>query len=412
MANPALSLLFDKYLLGTISVDELHQLQGYIQAEENQAVLDQLLEQAFANSNFSIAGDDDPQEMYEAFLDRLKGRAIEKEEEEIGAGTLVIAMRRRRRYFRIAAAAIILLVAGIGIYAYLSRRPVIIEKPNVYVTRDVRPGGNRAILILSGGRRLVLDSTTADTVLTEGSAIIAGATGKLAYQTGNHPAVTAMLNTLATPRGGQYQLTLSDGTRVWLNAASSITYPTAFTGAHRNVTITGEAYFEVMKDVSRPFTVNVNGKAEVEVLGTDFNINAYEDEADIKATLLTGSVKVLPGVPVNTGDDKMGLVLKPGQQAQLAKTEKIKVLDAVDFDEVMAWKNGLFSFTDADLPTVMRQLARWYNIDVTYEGAVPNQQFNGKIGKNLTLSEVLDILAKSSVRYSIEPGNKLIIRRP
>lgn len=206
-----------------------------------------------------------------------------------------------------------------------------------------------------------------------------------------------MFNTMRTPRGGEYRLQLPDGSKVWLNAASSITYPNIFTGDTRSVEITGEAYFEVAKDAARPFKVQA-GNMKVEVLGTHFNINAYPGEPVIKTTLLEGAVRI------------QDAVLKPGQQASLAATGQFRVEDDVETEEVMAWKNGFFQFNDADMPTVMRQLENWYDITVAYEGRVPKRSFGGAIQRSLPLSKVLDILEENNVRFKIEGRNITVMK--
>jgi transmembrane sensor len=334
---------------------------------------------------------------------RVRAYAEERRARGEAAEPLIaLPVRRMGRWWAAAAMLVLLLAGGYFWSRYQKPSPVVL--PAVAQVHDVKPGTNKAVLTLSGGRQIVLDSSREDTVLTEGAAIVAGSHGRLAYNTGNEPAAEVLYNTLATPRGGEYQLTLPDGTRVWLNAASSIRYPTAFTGPERKVEVTGEIYFEVVKNASKPFKVLVNGKQEVEVLGTSFNINAYTDEAAIKTTLLEGSVRVdsrMAGHPM--------ALLRPGEQTQLGERGTLTLKTVVDLDAVVAWKNGLFAFTDADLPTVMRQLARWYNVEVSYEGDIPKREFNGKIGKSLTLDQVLKVLTKTRVHYSID-GNHLTIR--
>jgi transmembrane sensor len=209
-------------------------------------------------------------------------------------------------------------------------------------------------------------------------------------------------NELSTPRGGQYHLTLSDGTNVWLNAASSIKYPTAFKGNIRQVEITGEAYFEVVHNSSKPFRVMANGQI-VQVLGTHFNINAYRDEPSIKTTLIQGAVKVSKGT--------ISAILKPGQQSALTdagNSSTIRVSDHVNTDQVLAWTNGRFSFNNADIKTGMREIGRWYDVDIVYEGNVPNIVFIGEIYRNVNLSKVLEILRYSKVNFRIE-GKKIIV---
>jgi ferric-dicitrate binding protein FerR (iron transport regulator) len=210
---------------------------------------------------------------------------------------------------------------------------------------------------------------------------------------------------MATPRGGQYRLVLPDGSRVWLNAVSSIRFPTAFTGQERKVEISGEAYFEVVKDPSRPFRVLVrpaagNRNMEVEVLGTHFNINAYQDEPAIKTTLLEGSVKVTNGT-----DHTM---IRPGQQTQLSINGVTKVIQDADVSEAVAWKEGRFQFNDTELKTIMRQVMRWYDVDLEYKGNVPDRYFTADISRNKTLSGVLTILKLSDVDFRLD-GKKLTV---
>ena len=219
-----------------------------------------------------------------------------------------------------------------------------------------------------------------------------------------------LMNTMQVPRGGQYQLTLPDGTKVWLNAASSISYPTAFTGRERKVTIMGEAYFEVAKKPGMPFHVKIGDRAEVLVLGTSFNVNAYENEADIRATLLDGSIKI--------ERKEKGLVLTPGQQAQLsagppatAAGGTIRVVDHADIDKVMAWKNGYFNFDDTHFNEAMRQLERWYDIEVVYENGIPDIPLGGETSRNLKLSDLLKGLKGAGVNFRLEHGRRLVVLR-
>ena len=213
----------------------------------------------------------------------------------------------------------------------------------------------------------------------------ANLTGKLSF------------NTITTPRGGQYQVVLPDGSMVLLNAGSSLTYPTLFTGAERKVELTGEAYFEVAHNPAMPFRVCSKGQV-VEVLGTHFNINAYDDEPGIKTTLLQGKVKVTATVKKQT------LILQPGEQAFLG----ISAFNEhdVDVDQAVAWKNGLFMFDGDDIQQVMRSISRWYDVDVTYKGAAPADLFSGSVSKFSNVSEVLNTLqATGKVHFSIEGKN-------
>lgn len=212
---------------------------------------------------------------------------------------------------------------------------------------------------------------------------------------------------ISTPRGGQYQVELPDGTKVWLNAASSISFLSSFSGLNRRmVELSGEAYFEVTKTKTKhiPFVVSSNGQ-EVEVLGTHFNINAYTDESSIKTTLLEGSVRVSNAA--KTKEAKTAeIVIHPGEQAQFARG--LIRTSQVDVGEVMSWKEGYFQFNNADIKAIMRQISRWYDVDVRYEGTTPELAFSGEIQRNLSLSRVLKILNKSGVHFRIE-GKEVIV---
>ncbi|SJZ54927.1 FecR family protein [Sediminibacterium ginsengisoli] len=311
----------------------------------------------------------------------------------------VAELRQKRRWFVwAAAAAVILVVSGLG---YFRQTPVIPASRPIVIT-DVAPAVPGAVLTLGDGSRVLLDSQHNGNILTQGNANIIKENGRVIYSAGSNSAAAVVYNTLTTPRGFQYNLTLPDGTKVWLNAASSITYPTSFTGSKRIVSVTGEPYFEVMPDHSHPFIVQYGSKS-VEVTGTHFNVNAYDEEEDSRVTLLEGSVKVYNGTT--------GHVLTPGQQAVLSKTGNgVRVLSDVDTAQVMAWKNGHFDFREADLKTIMRQLMRWYDVEVVYQGQIPARYFTADISRNKNLSGVLQVLALNKIHFRIE--NKQIIVTP
>jgi ferric-dicitrate binding protein FerR (iron transport regulator) len=277
--------------------------------------------------------------------------------------------------------------------------------------KDVPPGSNRASLTLANGAVLLLDST-ANQVIQQGATTVRQQGGQLQYDVQGAAGATSY-NTLATPRGGQFQVSLPDGTKVWLNAASSIKYPTAFTGAERKVEITGEAYLEVATlrgaaGQKIPFKVMAGNACEIEVLGTHFNINTYTDEPAIKTTLLEGRVKVINRQA--PAGNEASAILRPGQQAQVAlRDAKIHVVDDCDTEQVIAWKNGAFSFDNKSLEEVMRQLARWYDIDVVYEGKPPAVTFVGEMGRDVHLSKVLVFLRESRVSFRMEAGKRLVV---
>lgn len=298
-------------------------------------------------------------------------------------------------WYRMVSAAAVMLIAG-GVWLYYSSQPVdqhIILDRSKY--SDIAPGANKAILTLANGEQISLDDVKNGDLANQDQALIKKtAEGQLVYKEKGEKGTVAVYNTMATPKGGQYSLTLADGSKVVLNAASSLRYPTRFTGKDRIVELTGEGYFEVAHNKEKPFKVVSRGQT-VEVLGTHFNINAYTDEPDVKTTLLEGRV------------DVNGTLLKPNQQAVLTKDQQISVKQ-VDADEVAAWKDGLFRFDHTDLRTLMRQISRWYDVDVVYEGTVKEQQFYGKIERNYTLSEVLKVLELGKVHFRME-GRKIIV---
>lgn len=321
-------------------------------------------------------------------------RAMEADREAVS----LRPVHGKRRIWAAAAAAAAVLLAGIGYSLYS-----VWQQPTRAVAelQDVQPGHAGAVLTLADGSKVVLDSLHNGVVATQGGAAVNLQNGQLIYNANAHTKQT-VYNTMSTPKGRQYQLVLPDGSKVWLNAASSLTYPVAFEGTERKVKVSGEAYFEVASQTA-PFTVEVNDGTEIQVLGTHFNVNAYPDEASINTTLLQGAVKI-----VTRGASQL---LHPGEQAQVpANATYIKLEQNIDLQAVTAWKEGSFAFNHADLKTVMRQLARWYDIEVVFDGNVPEGSYSGEIDRSLTLDQVLKGLSKTRLDYKIENGRKLVIR--
>jgi Fe2+-dicitrate sensor, membrane component len=308
----------------------------------------------------------------------------------------------RRGWFRYAAAAILVLTIGAYLWFNNSNKPLNVAATQpVPAKNDVAPGRDGAILTLADGRQVVLDSMGNGVIAEQSGVQVVLQDGQLAYDQSAKPVEDIAYNTMSTPKGRQFRVTLPDGTKVWLNSASSIRYPTVFSGDDRKVDITGEVYFEVAKNANKPFKVKVNDNTEIQVLGTSFTINAYDNEAAIKTTLLEGSVRINAYKQVQT--------LKPGQQAQITTDKKLKVVNDADVEKVIAWKNGYFNFNDADLYEVMRQLERWYDIEVVYAKPVRRIEFSGKLPRTLSLAQVLKILGEMQVKFKIEEGRKLII---
>jgi len=376
-----LQQLLNIYLSGGLTEDQRRELAALLEDQEASEQLSALLQDQLSKREFSI--DDD--------LPATEDRIVQRVMKKIKAAAPV----RRIPVWRWAAAAVLLIGVSTGIYLGVMRQRTGV--PVARLEKDIAPGGNKAVLTLADGSSVVLDSAADGTIAQQGNTSIKKlAGGQIAYDLKGAAIGEVMMNTMRTPRGGQYQLTLPDGTRVWLNAASSITYPAAFPEGNRRVAISGEVYFEVAKNKQRPFVVDVDGKTTVEVLGTGFDINAYADEESVKTTLLEGSVKV------------GSVLLRPGEQAQ-AGSQGVSVVHHADLDKVMAWKNGLFNFENADLKEVMRQLARWYDIEVVYEKGVPNVQFEGEINRNINLSNLLKVLARADVKFRIEEGRRLVV---
>jgi ferric-dicitrate binding protein FerR (iron transport regulator) len=330
-------------------------------------------------------------------------------------------LRRNRRWF-VLSLCLLLLTGGAGI---LIRMHSAARVPTARVAarsrrfkNDVQPGGNKAILTLSDGSSIVLDSAGNGTLSMQGNTrVLKLASGKLAYEKAHGADAGPVYNTISTPRGGQYQIELPDGSKVWLDAGSSLRFPTAFAGREREVQLTGEAFFEVSGDARRPFLVSVfshePGKSEelqkVRVLGTQFNVMAYADEKLVKTTLINGGVRIDDAALGSSSQSSFQL--RPGEQAQLNKNHSpaIQVVNDVDVDAAVAWKNGYFDFNKADIQTIMRQLSRWYDIEVSFRGNRGGDQvFFGGIQRDLPLSSIFKILERSGVLFSID-GKKVVV---
>jgi transmembrane sensor len=272
---------------------------------------------------------------------------------------------------------------------------------------DILPGGNKAILTLADGRKIELDESENGILVNQGGIKVhKNSDGIIEYTFSKQETVSLrtldeaepVFNTIETPVGGKYQLNLADGSKVWLNSSSSLRFPIFFSEDNREVELKGEAYFEVSKDSKRKFSVR-SGIQTVEVLGTQFNINAYSDEKSIKTTLFEGEIRV---IDLKTNDSKL---LKPGEQSNIDQSIEIK---RIDTQTEIAWKEGYFHFKRADIETVMRQLGRWYGVTARYESNLPERHFSGAISNSLTLLEVLEILEKSDIHFSLN-GKEVVV---
>ncbi|RFS26761.1 DUF4974 domain-containing protein [Chitinophaga silvatica] len=328
-----------------------------------------------------------------------------KEEKTVDSG------RGNLRYIRkwgwVAAA--IVLIVSIGIYQLTTKitgnQPYHLAPLGV----DIAPGKNGAVLTLADGSQVVLDSMGNGVVATQNGAQVQLNNDELAYSLVGKSSSDVVYNVISTPNGRQFNVVLPDGTKVWLNAASALRFPTGFTGHERKVELTGEAYFEVAQNEKLPFKVIVNDKAVIEVLGTHFNVNGYENEQLLSTTLLEGRVRVHSMKELN-GSRNNGVILQPGQQANINQnlSAAITVINNANVDRAVAWKNGLFNFEGATLGEMVKQLERWYDITVRYEGTIPEREFQGKLPRNLHLSQVLRILDEMGIKTRLE-GKVLII---
>lgn len=310
---------------------------------------------------------------------------------------------RRMKMLRITAAAAIILLFT-GYWFYFSSTPEPSSAVRQSASKDIAPpSGSKAVLILADGSSIEINDADNGTIAVQGNtSIVKQSNGGVAY-TGNGGEAIGY-NTFSVPRGSKpLVLTLSDGTQVWLNVGSSLSFPTVFAGKERRVTISGEAYFEVAHNEEMPFRVQ-RGDVTISVLGTHFNVNTYEDEAAQQVTLLEGSVQV--------SKKAVSEVLRPGQQANISHGENadIKVSNEVNLEEVMAWRDGKFRFNESmDISDIMRQISRWYNVEIAYKEDV-RQRFLGSISKDVNLSQVLKILeAAGGVKFNIEDARIVVM---
>lgn len=300
---------------------------------------------------------------------------------------------------RIAAAAVVLIVFSFCMYLILTNNA---ENRNLVELKsgDILPATNKAILTLSDGKKVILSATNKGTIAEQGGSEITKNDGEaITYKAAEATSQQVLYNTMSTPRGGTYKLILADGTTVILNAMSSITYPTAFIGKERKVTLVGEAYFFVAHNAEKPFKV-VSGHQTVQVLGTQFNVNAYQDEPAITTTLVSGKVRISNDVNETT-------YLKPGQQAKI--TTAGLSISTVDVNEAVAWKDGIFHFNNADIPTVMRTLSRWYDVSIEYQGSPTNRRFTGDIYTDIPISKALAIISYLKIRFKVQDKKIIVI---
>jgi ferric-dicitrate binding protein FerR (iron transport regulator) len=392
MSNTRLKYLLDQYIAKSLSPGEEHELFQLI----GLGVYDDEIKEYMTDAW---------QFEYSELMSKQQSKRILNAVFNHEAGKVVPIQHAGKRKFLWVAASILLIVASVSLFLMIGKHPPTSTASNKNLkqpSNDVMPGTSGAILKLDDGSSIVLDNATNGNLIQQGNTLVIKAGAAISY-VNDKPQDEKQIryNTVETPKGRQFQLVLEDGTKVWLNAASSIRFPVAFVGKQRIVQITGEAYLEVAKNKMKPFQVMCSGSM-VEVLGTHFNINAYADEQTINTTLLEGSVKVVKGNNQRT--------IKPGEQVQINNDGTVSTMANVNIEEVVAWKNNAFLFDNTGVKKLMRQLARWYNVDIEFKGATDESlTFNGTIPRSATLSTVLKMLESTGdVKFSIE-GKRIVI---
>ncbi|MBS0027180.1 FecR family protein [Chitinophaga sp. 22321] len=398
MDKEHLKELLQQYLNNTLSAEELRGLIDQLRGHEHAVELLSVIEEALGSGEFTrLTGSDEKDRIYRNILRKAgaeEGTFTQADENS------PLPVKRRTGIWRVAVAAMVLVLAGTSallIMKYSSHRG---GNARQVAKGEILPGRNRAILTLTDGSNIELDSAAKGTLTRQGaSAVMKMNNGQLAYNLVNNTAADVAYNTVTTPRGGQYQVVLPDGTKVWLNAASSLYFPTSFTGKERIVKVTGEAYFEVARKEDQPFKVLTQGM-EVKVLGTHFNVNAYADETAINTTLIEGKVMV--------SHQGKNVLINPGQQAQVA--EGIRVIQHADIETLMAWKDGRFSYNNMDLKTIMRQISRWYDVDVIFEDKIADS-YSMEMSRDVPLSKLLQFMELSGGAHFVINERKVIVRK-
>lgn len=393
MNNDKITLLFYKYFHDLSTEEENRELARLLNQHHAGEDIDRIIEEAW--KNFKTEGKVFDEGTSQGMLDSV-----------FRTGDSLI-FSRRRKIFWVAAASIALLLSALGVTYFLRVSPEFpIQTVVAQVENDIQPGSNKALLTLSDGTHINLDDTNPGVITVEGNTRIIKARGDhLTYETSSVPSgsFTQNFHKLRTPRGGQYHLVLPDGTKVWLNADSSIEYPVEFSEDTRRVNIDGEVFFDIAKlsrnNRSIPFMVVAND-VSIEVMGTQFNVNTYKDEAKTLTTLIEGSIKIKTTQASST--------LVPGEGAEVtSQSQQIRVHKA-NIDQAVAWKNGYFHFQEASIQEIMRQLSKWYDVDVRFDGMISERKFSGEIPRSATLLQVLEILEISMLRPKII-NNEIII---
>ncbi|NML38772.1 DUF4974 domain-containing protein [Chitinophaga sp. G-6-1-13] len=383
--------LLDKYLAGNINAAEREQLGALLASDEHwnnlKALIDEDWEQLPAETDV---------------VDPLGQSMYERIQEQAFAGKHILQpVYVSKRKWWVAASVAALITVSATLYYFNTKSGHRQSETARVQQNDVGPGGDKAILTLANGEKIMLDSGRQGVIVSQsGLTIQKNGAGQIEYHVSARQNTPVEFNTITTPPGGQFLIVLPDGSRVWLNSCSSLHFPTDFRELQRDVDLQGEAYFEVAENAHHPFHVTVNNKINIKVLGTRFNVMAYPDEENIRTTLLQGAVQLW--------NDNKPLLLKPGEEGRYNRNQSTLVAIAANEEEALAWKNGYFSFEHADLKSIIRQLARWYDLEIVYEGPVPEKRFAGMIPRNGALSGTLNVLRGMGVDSRLN-GKKLVI---
>lgn len=402
--------LFRRHVKKQCTASEKQELMDYINSGNYDLLLEQLISEQLERSSEGSS-----------FLFHYPEKEMEDGAIETFAriqGRLYSRKVKRRRWIMVAATLFFFLTSGIWFMTdHSDKQQTIANNRQAHLKNEIPPGSNKALLTLANGKTIALDSVHIGQMVIQGNGRIRKiSSGLLSYRSGkeaegNIGKQSVHYNTLSTPRGGQYCLILPDGSKVWINSASSIKFPTAFNGNYRQVEMQGQCYFEIARNPSKPFKVKISSSGsgqkgtEALVLGTHFDVMAYPDEPDMNISLLEGSVKV-----ETAGDKKNEVIIVPGQQAQVNKEGQIRLAKHVDMEAVVAWKDGFFEFGNTSLPVIMRQLARWYDIEIAYQQQTdPHKHFGGIISRSLPLSEILHMLEANGVHCELK-GRELTVK--
>ena len=400
MVKKTFQELLSCYLDNQLSPDELAYFLDLMKLPQHQPIVEAAIERLLKDPSYSILSESGRKDIV---FEKIMATARELENEQ-SAKVIPLKPRKFFTLSKVAAAIILLIISTYIAYVLQAKKSIPITTlaaNKTTIKEDVLPGGNKAILTLADGSTIILDSAKNGELAQQGNTKVLKLDGKLAYNAAGAVAKEISYNTITTPAGGQYMIQLADGSEVWLNAASSLRFPTGFLGTERRVEVTGEAYFEVAKNKTMPFVVMVNG-AEVKVLGTHFNIMAYKDEPVFKTTLLEGAVQLRLGNTVK--------ILQPGQQALRNAAGEVKVIDGVNVENVVAWKNGLFHFEGEGIESVTRHLARWYDVEVVYTKQIMYDPLHAEFPRHTNLSDALKVLELAgSARFEIQ-GRKILVK--